>query len=139
MLSKAHPVPRCHITPRAQSDFRAVQSSLLHELDLAFFDDRFEGASPTEQRVLEAMAREPSQIRLTRLRPHVGDIASLDLVVRRLVDRGLIYRATRGAYDFSLPMFSAYVRRRPGNLSNVSRSERLTADSGPAGKEASSR
>lgn len=77
------------------ADYRAVEPALLHELDLAFFEDRFEGASPTEQHVLEAMAREPGQIRLTRLRPRVGDVASLDLVVRRLVERGLIYRATR--------------------------------------------
>ncbi len=83
------------------------------------------------------MAREPGQIRLARLRPHVGDVPSVDLVVRRLVERGLIYRATRGTYDFSLPMFRAYVRRRQGNLSNVSRSERLAADSGPAGDAAS--
>ncbi len=109
------------------ADFQTVEPALLHELDLAFFEDRFEGATPTEQRVLEAMAREPGQIRLTRLRPHVGDVPSVDLVVRRLVERGLIHRAARGTYDFSLPMFSAYVRRRQGNLSNVSRSERLAA------------
>jgi hypothetical protein len=109
------------------ADFRAVESSLLHELDLAFFDDRFEGASPTEQRVLEVMAREPGQLRLTRLRPRLGDVASLDLVVRRLVERGLIYRASRGTYDFALPLFRAYVRRRHANLSNVSGSVRRSA------------
>jgi hypothetical protein len=106
------------------ADFRAVEPALLHELDLAFFEDRFEGASPTEQRVLEAMAREPGQIRLTRLRPPLNDVASLDLVVRRLVERGLVYRANRGTYDFALPMFRAYVRRRQANLSNVSGSAR---------------
>jgi hypothetical protein len=121
------------------ANYRAVEPALLHELDLAFFEDRFEGASPTEQRVLEAMAREPGQIRLTRLRPHVGEIASLDLVVRRLVERGLIHRATRGTYDFSLPMFRAYIRRRQANLSNLSRTERFASDAGPAGKAEASR
>jgi hypothetical protein len=109
------------------ADFRAVESSLLHEVDLAFFDDRFEGASPTDQRVLEVMAREPGQLRLTRLRPRLGNVASLDLVVRRLVEWGLIYRATRGTYDFALPLFRAYVRRRQANLSNVSGSVRSSA------------
>ena len=117
------------------ADYRAVEPALLHELDLAFFDDRFAGASPTEQHVLEAMAHEPGQVRLTRLRPRVGDVASLDLVVRRLVERGLIYRATRGTYDFALPMFRAYVRRRQANLSNVSGSVR-TAGPQPAGVKA---
>lgn len=101
-------------------DFHAVEPALLHELDLAFFEDRFEGASPTEQRVLESMARESGQIRLTRLRPRLADVASVDLIVRRLVERGLIYRATRGTYDFALPMFRAYLRRRRANVSNVS-------------------
>jgi hypothetical protein len=82
---------------------QTVEPALLHELDLAFFEDRFEGATPTEQRVLEAMARESGQIRLTRLRPHVGDVPSVDLVVRRLVERGLIHRAAPGTYDLFAP------------------------------------
>jgi hypothetical protein len=32
--------------------------------------------------------------------------------VRRLVERGLVYRAGRGAYDFALPRFGDYLRRR---------------------------
>jgi hypothetical protein len=108
------------------ADYRSVEPSLLHELDLAFFDDRFEGASPTEQRVLEVMAQESGQIRLSQLRPRIEDVASLDLVVRRLVERGLVYRATRGTYDFALPLFRAYIRRRTADISKISRSERLT-------------
>lgn len=60
-------------------------------------------------------------------------------MVRRIVERGLIYRATRGTYDFSLPMFRAYIRRRQGKLSNVSGSERLATHAGPAGKATASR
>jgi hypothetical protein len=85
------------------ADYQAVEPALLHELDLAFFEDRFEGASPTEQRILEAMAREPGQIRLTRLRPHVGDVPSVDLVVRRLVERGLIHRTAPHAAPTTSP------------------------------------
>lgn len=44
-------------------DYWAVEAGLLHELDLAFFEDRLEGASPTEQGVLEAMARERGRSR----------------------------------------------------------------------------
>jgi len=82
------------------------------------------------------MAREPGHLRLTRLRPRLGDIASLDLVVRRLVERGLIYRASRGTYDFALPLFRAYVRRRQANLSNVSGSVRSSAIRRDAGGDA---
>jgi hypothetical protein len=110
----------------ATASYRVVEPALLHELDLAFFEDRFEAAPPTEQRMLEAMAREPGQIRLTTLRPVLASsVASPDLVVRRLIERGLIYRATRGTYDFALPLFRPYLRRRAADLSNLSRDERV--------------
>jgi len=116
-------VPALEVVP---ASYRAVEPALLHELDLAFFEDRFEAAPPTEQRVLEAMAREPGQIRLTTLRPVLASsVASPDLVVRRLIERGLIYRATRGTYDFALPLFRPYLRRRAADLSNLSRDERV--------------
>jgi hypothetical protein len=115
-------VPAMEVT---SGSCRAVEPALLHELDLAFFEDRFEAAPPTEQRVLEAMAREHGQLRLTTLRPLLESaVGSPDLVVRRLVERGLIYRATRGTYDFALPGFRPYIRRRAADLSNVSLDER---------------
>ena len=104
-------------------DYRAVEPALLHELDLAFFDDRFEVASPTEQRILEAMAHEAGAVRLPRLRQHLPEQAGMDLLVRRLVERGLIYRAGRGAYDFALPLFRDYIRRR-AKLTELTRSVR---------------
>lgn len=116
-------VPALEVAP---AGYRAVEPALLHELDLAFFEDRFEAAPPTEQRVLEAMAHEPGQIRLTTLRPVLASsVASPDLVVRRLIERGLVYRATRGTYDFALPLFRPYLRRRSADLSNFSRDERV--------------
>jgi hypothetical protein len=107
----------------SMADYRAVEPALLHQLDLAFFDDRFEVASPTEQRILEAMARESGAVRLPRLREHLPEQAGVDLLIRRLVDRGLIYRAGRGAYDFALPLFRAYIRRR-AKLTELTRSVR---------------
>ena len=107
-------------------DYRALEPSLLHELDLAFFEDRFEGASPTEQRVLEAMGRSHGQVRIRTLRQQLSDQPGLDLLVRRLIERGLVYRAGRGAYDFALPLFRDYLRRRP-KLTGLTRSVRTGA------------
>jgi AAA ATPase domain len=104
-------------------DYRALEPALLHELDLAFFEDRFEGASPTEQRVLEAMGRSHGQVRIGTLRRELADLSGLDLLVRRLIERGLVYRAGRGAYDFALPLFRDYLRRRP-KLTELTRSVR---------------
>ena len=94
------------------ADFQRVESALLHELDLAFFDDRFEGAPHSEQLVLIAMARETGPVTLRRLRPRLGDLASVDLLVRRLIERGLVYRTGRATYDFALPLFRSFIRRR---------------------------
>jgi hypothetical protein len=94
------------------ADFQRIESALLHELDLAFFEDRFEGAPPAEQQVLEAMEREDGPVTLRRLRPQLADLASLDLLVRRLVERGLVYRTGRATYDFALPLFRSFIRRR---------------------------
>ena len=94
------------------SDFARVESALLHELDVAFFEDRFEGAPPSEQLVLEAMARDTGPVTLRRLRPLLADVASIDLLLRRLVERGLVYRTGRATYDFALPLFRAFIRRR---------------------------
>ncbi len=91
--------------------YRAVQTSLLHELDLAFFDDRFQSATQAEQAVLVAIARELGRVELATIRRRL-DTPGLAELVSRLIDRGLLYREARGAYDFTLPLFRAYLRRR---------------------------
>jgi hypothetical protein len=94
------------------ADFQRVEAALLYELDLAFFEDRFEGAPATEQLVLQAMARETGPVTLRRLRPQLSDVASVDLLLRRLIERGLVYRTGRATYDFALPLFRSFIRRR---------------------------
>ena len=93
-------------------DYLTLESSLLHELDLAFFEDRYLVAGVAGQRVLEAMARAGGRISTLNLRRGLDDLPNVDVVVRRLVDRGLVYRPTRGTYDFALPLFGSYLRRR---------------------------
>jgi hypothetical protein len=94
------------------ADFQRVETALLHELDLAFFEDRFELAPHSEQTVLEAMARESGRVTVRRLRAGLRDADNLDLLLRRLIDRGLLYRTGRGTYDFALPLFRSFIRRR---------------------------
>jgi Transcriptional regulator, AbiEi antitoxin len=94
------------------ADYQQVESALLHELDLAFFEDRFLGAAPAEQDLLLRMARPTGgQIRASDLRARTGDLPNLDELLRRLVRRGLLYRPSRGAYHFALPLFASYLRR----------------------------
>ena len=118
------------------ADFGRVEAALLYELDLAFFEDRFEGAPPAEQRVLQAMAREPGPVTLRRLRPRLADLPSVDLLLRRLVERGLVYRTGRATYDFALPLFRAFIRRRREltRLTGAVRSEIPTAPARGGGR-----
>jgi hypothetical protein len=102
-------VPADEVTSAA---YRAVKPALFHELDLAFFDDRFEGASAAEQAVLMAMAEDPGRAHISDIRQRLPDLANPDELTRRLLDRGLVYRAARGAYDFALPLFRSYLQRR---------------------------
>jgi hypothetical protein len=94
------------------ADFQRVESALLHELDLAFFEDRFETAPPTEQLLLTTMARAGGRVSLSRLQAQFREPVNVPVGLRRLIDRGLVYRPTRAMYDFALPLFAAYVRRR---------------------------
>lgn len=92
--------------------YRALESSLLHELDLASFEDRTLVAGVAGQRVLDAMTRAGGRLSALGLRRSLADLPNVDVGVRQLVDRGLVYRPTRGIYDFALPLFGSYLRRR---------------------------
>ncbi len=111
------------------AEFERVESVLLHELDLALSEECFEGAPPTEQRVLEAMVADAGLVTLRRLHPQLSDVASIDLLVRRMIERGLMYRARRATYDFALPLFRSFIRRRrqltrlTGNVRSSPRAE----------------
>ncbi len=93
-------------------DYTALEPSLIHELHLAFFEDRYLGAGVAGQRVLEAMSLSGGRVSALSLRRGLVDLPNVDVVVRRLVDRGFVYRPTRGTYDFALPLFGSYLRRR---------------------------
>jgi len=54
----------------------------------------------------------PGGATLRRIRAEVADAPNVDLMVRRLVERGLVYRAGRATYDFALPLFRSFIRRR---------------------------
>jgi hypothetical protein len=94
------------------ADFQRIESALLHELDLAFFEDRFLTASTAEQDLLLRMAtRSGDRLTAADLRTAMRNQPNVNELLRRLVARGLLYRPTRGAYRFALPLFGRYLRR----------------------------
>jgi len=110
------------------ADFQRIESALLHELDLAFFEDRFLTASTAEQKLLLRMAtRSGDRLTSADLRAATRDIPNIRELLRRLVARGLLYRPTRGTYRFALPLFGAYLRRHR-KVTNVTGSVTLEAE-----------
>jgi hypothetical protein len=113
------------------ADFQRIESALLHELDLAFFEDRFLTASTAEQELLLRMAtRSGDRLTSADLRAATRDIPNIRELLRRLVTRGLLYRPTRGTYRFALPLFGAYLRRHR-KVTNVTGSVTLEAGGHP--------
>ena len=128
--------PEPHRSPSQESDRWKVgephaefpKSALLHELDLAFFEDRFLTASTAEQELLLRMAtRSGDRLTSADLRVATRDIPNIRELLRRLVGRGLLYRPTRGTYRFALPLFGTYLRRHR-KVTNVTRSVTLEAE-----------
>ena len=113
----------CSRVPRPgieRADCASVEPALLHELDLAFFEDRYAVAGPAGGRVLDVMARHAGSVTALEIRRALPETANIDQVVGRLLERGLVFRPSRGRYDFALPLFRAYLRRR-ANLTELSR------------------
>lgn len=113
----------CSRVPNAtveRADYRSVEPTLLHELDLALFEDRYAVAGPAGQRVLDEMARHGGRVSALDIRRAMPETPNVDQVVSRLLERGLIYRPSRGRYDFALPLFRSYLRRW-ANLTELSR------------------
>ena len=94
------------------ADYQRVESALLHELDLAFFEDRFLTASSAEQDLLVRMAGySGDRVSAATLRARLRGVPNVNELMRRLVGRGLLYRPARGSYQFALPLFGSYLRR----------------------------
>ncbi len=94
-----------------REDLRLLEPALLHELDLAFFEDRYAAAGPAGQRVLAEMARRGGRVSALDLRRALPGTQNVDQVIARLLERGLVHRPSRGHYDFALPLFRAYLLR----------------------------
>jgi DNA-binding transcriptional ArsR family regulator len=91
-----------------------IRSKLIKDLDAGFFEDRVRLASPKERKILVAMARagaaevEVKQIiKISKI--SYGVLMEL---LKRLMEKGLVYRAERGRYGFTLPLFREFLLRK---------------------------
>ena len=104
-------------TPRV-----AVQFGLEH-LDAGFFRSRWERATPSERRLLLAMAQDhdaPSQT--ADIARRIGlKITSLGSYRANLIAKGLIYAPEHGQVSYTVPGMAAFVKRHRDDLDRPDR------------------
>lgn len=94
-------------------DLNALRPALIKELDTSFFEDRYNLASATEKEVLTAIAsssEDDAQALELRKKTKVTHPHLMELL-KRLQEKGLVYRTSRARYGFSIPLFKEYILR----------------------------
>lgn len=94
-------------------DFLGIRSKIIKELDAGFFEDRVKLASSKERQILVAMAKAGMgevEIKQIRKISKIGHGVLMELL-KRLIEKGLVYRAERGKYGFTLPLFREFLLR----------------------------
>ncbi|MEW5997141.1 MAG: AAA family ATPase [Candidatus Micrarchaeota archaeon] len=94
-------------------DLKRLHPALINELDTSFFEDRFSLASDKEKKILIAMAKVGEEsIEALKIRKTAGvSHPTLMELLKRLQEKGLLYRVSRGKYGFSIPLFREYLLR----------------------------
>ncbi|MDO8428327.1 MAG: ATP-binding protein [Candidatus Diapherotrites archaeon] len=96
-----------------QSDLVQNKNKLLKMLDKSFFEDRFNLASAMEKKALLAMATcKEKEIPAKYISKKMKlNYMLMQKYLVRLIDKGLIYRAQRGYYAFSVPLLQDFLKR----------------------------
>ena len=101
-------------SPITAADVEGARALIDEALDRRFFKDRFEMASDAEQRYLASMAEVgDSPVRTAQVASLAGykDSAGASVVRDALLRKDLVYSPRRGLLDFTVPLFSGYLRR----------------------------
>lgn len=102
-------VPRDRISHR---DFLKMRPFILNRLDESFFAGRFEWTSNSERELLFKMTELNDEIETSSLRKSSKKSrGAINLILTRLMEKGIIYRVRRGAYSFTLPLFKEFLKR----------------------------
>lgn len=94
-------------------DFQRLRPEILASLDHSFFEARYLRTSPAERIMLHAIARSGESASIEELQQVTGKgNNAIQPVIARLIQKGLLYRPTRGRVAFTTPLFGAFLRRR---------------------------
>ena len=100
----------CLITPPYQ-DYKKIRDQIISDLGRDFFDQRIEPLSAVQKRVLYSAASLPDPgLDFSSIQKSLGmGKGSLFNHLKRLEEKGLIYKSTRGVYRFAIPLFRKYL------------------------------
>ncbi|MGB9849125.1 MAG: AAA family ATPase [Moorellaceae bacterium] len=83
--------------------FDAHWESIIGHLEMEKFEEEWRACTPAERKVLAALARHPGA-------PVTKTFGKHRSLLGRLVDKGLVRRRERGAYEIYHPLFAEFVR-----------------------------
>jgi AAA ATPase domain len=94
-------------------EFHQLRPAILRDLDDLFFEARYQRATPRERAVLHAIAALGGESATVKQLMDKANLKNNEVqpLVGYLVDKGLLYRPSRGVVAFTAPMFGAYLRR----------------------------
>ncbi len=96
----------------------AVQESIYHRLDSDFYEARVEALTPAEQDLLMTAAASPyPPLRTTDIQSKSGKTqGNVNVLMGRLADQGVVYRTSKGVYEYTAPKFHQFLGRRAARL-----------------------
>jgi len=83
--------------------FEKYWTPIIAHLEMEKFEEEWRTCSPTEKKVLSALAKQPNA-------PVTQTFGKQRPLLVRLIDKGLVKRRERGAYEIYHPLFAEYVR-----------------------------
>ena len=95
-----------------------VEVDIYRRLDADFYEGRVEALTPAEQDLLMATAS-PNYPRLRTADIHVNSGKSegnVNVLMGRLTDQGVVYRVSKGLYEYTAPKFHDFLLRRKARL-----------------------
>jgi hypothetical protein len=101
-------------SPIAAEDLEGVRGIVRDTLSHSFFGTRFEMGTDTEQRYLSAMASlgdGPYPVAAVARAFGVDDQRGVSVHRESLIEKGLVWSPRRGQVDFTVPLFSEFLRQ----------------------------
>ena len=95
-------------------DYEKIKDRLIGDLGRDFFDQRIEPLSAVQKRVLySAASLHGTDLKFSSIQKSLDmDKRSISKHLRRLEEKGLIYKSTRGIYRLAMPLLGKYLRLR---------------------------